>query len=82
MILNMLTLQFGVPLYGASMLSEVVRSTDNTLACVPFQNEVLQQPNGLPQVLLAERGGRQIQKTHVKPSEAIAQLIFSTGFNM
>ena len=59
MVLNLVTLQFGVPLYGASMLSEVVRSTDNTLACAPFQNHVLQQPNGLPQVLLAERGGKQ-----------------------
>ncbi|KAL3145489.1 hypothetical protein ABBQ32_003313 [Trebouxia sp. C0010 RCD-2024] len=47
---------FGVPLYGASMLSEVIRSTDNTLACQPFNNHVSQEPNGLPQVLLAERG--------------------------
>lgn len=52
-------LQFGVPLYGASMLSEVVRSTENSLACEPFQNRISQQPNGLPQVLLAERGGKQ-----------------------
>ena len=61
MVLNLVTLQFGVPLYGASMLSEVIRSTDNTLACLPFQNHASQQPNGLPQVLLAERGGKHLK---------------------
>lgn len=39
------------------MLSEVIRSTDNTLACEPFHKHVSQEPDGLPQVLLAERGG-------------------------
>ena len=52
-------MQFGVPLYGASMLSEVIRSTDNTLACEPFKNHVSQEPDALPQVLLAERGSKQ-----------------------
>lgn len=48
---------FGVPLYGASMLGEVASSTDNSLACEPFSKPVSQPENGLPPVLLAERGG-------------------------
>ncbi|DBA89887.1 TPA: hypothetical protein ACH3X2_004741 [Trebouxia sp. C0005] len=48
---------FGVPMYGASMLGELVRSTDNSLACEQFQNVVVQPVHGLPPVLLAERGG-------------------------
>lgn len=51
-------LQFGVPMYGASMLGELVRSTDNSLACEQFQNVVVQPVHGLPPVLLAERGGQ------------------------
>ena len=41
------------------MLGEVVRSTDNSLACEPFSKHVSQPPNGLPPILLAERGGKQ-----------------------
>ncbi|DBB12286.1 TPA: hypothetical protein ACH3X3_006385 [Trebouxia sp. C0006] len=48
---------FGVPMYGASMLGELVRSTDNSLACEPFQKAVVQPEHGLPPLLLAERGG-------------------------
>lgn len=61
-------MQFGVPLYGASMLGEVLRSTDNSLACEPFQNAVSQPSHGLPPLLLAERGG----KSH-KSSSAVEQ---------
>ncbi len=45
-------------MYGASMLGELVRSTDNSLACEPFQKAVVQPAHGLPPVLLAERGGQ------------------------
>ncbi len=45
-------------MYGASMLGELVRSTDNSLACEPFQKAVVQPEHGLPPLLLAERGGQ------------------------
>ena len=41
------------------MLGEVASSTDNSLACEPFSKPVSQPENGLPPVLLAERGGEQ-----------------------
>lgn len=40
------------------MLGELVRSTDNSLACEPFLKTVVQPAHGLPPVLLAERGGQ------------------------
>ena len=54
-------------MYGASMLGELVRSTDNSLACEPFQKAVVQPAHGLPPVLLAERGGHHVKPTAMVP---------------
>lgn len=50
-------MQFGVPLYGASMLGEVHQTPDNSFACDPFAT-FTQKTHDLPPILMVQRGGK------------------------
>ena len=52
-----LSVQFGVPLYGATLVGEVVHMSDNEKGCSRFSQNLVGKQNDLPVVALVHRGG-------------------------
>ena len=56
------SLQFGVPLYGATLLGEVVYKPDNANGCARFATSLTGKQADLPAVALVNRGGEALSR--------------------